>query len=89
MLLSPSFCLPIGPGLGTEPPDRPTEIFSVILFVAISPASYGLGLLHVLGISLDFVDWMVGLALVPLGWGAVAYFIGQSFRITLQAFRHR
>lgn len=83
------FFLSWGPSLGTEPPDCATEIFGIILIVVISPAYYAVRLLHALGISLDFVDWTVSVAVVPLCWGATAYLLFQSFRLTKPASRQR
>ena len=83
------FFLAMSGGLGTEPPEHGEQFFGFVLFVALAPAHYTLTLIHSVGISLDFLDWMLGLFVVPLFWGATAYGVVQLWPILLRAPRQR
>ena len=83
------FFLAMSGGLGSEPPEHGEQFFGLALFVALTPAQYTLTLLHSVGISLDFLDWMFGVLVVPLFWGAVAYGVVQLCSILLHAPRQR
>jgi hypothetical protein len=83
------FFLSMSGGLGSEPPEHGEAVFGLILFVVIAPAYYTVGLVHAVGISVGFVDWMLGVILVPLFWGAVSYCVVQLCRVILRASRQR
>jgi hypothetical protein len=83
------FFLSMSGGLGSEPPEHGEQFFGFVLFVAIAPAYYTLMLVHGVGISFDFLDWMVGVLVVPLFWGAIAYGVVQFCRVLLRVPRQR
>jgi len=83
------FFLSMSGGLGSEPPEHGEEVFGLILFAVIAPAYYTVALVHAVGISVGFVDWMLGVILVPLFWGAVSYCVVQLCRVILRASRQR
>lgn len=74
-------------GIGTEPPEHGEQFFGVALFIVLAPAHYTLVLLHALGISFGFVDWMLTVIVVPLFWGAAFYCVGQLCRVLLRLLR--
>jgi hypothetical protein len=79
------FFLSMSGGLGSEPPEHSEEIFGVILFIIIAPAYYTVVLVHAVGISVGFVDWGLGVILVPLFWGAISYCASLLCRLILRA----
>lgn len=83
------FFLSMSGGLGSEPPEHGEEVFGLILFVVIAPAYYTLALVHAVGIAISFVDWILGVILVPLFWGAISYCVSQLCRVILRASRIR
>jgi hypothetical protein len=83
------FFLSMSGGLGSELPEHGEQFFDFVLFVVLAPAQYAQTLIHSVGISLDFLDWMLGVLVVPLFWGAVAYGVAQPCRILLRTPRRR
>ena len=76
-------------GLGSEPSEHGEQFFAVVLFMVLAPAYYTLMLVHMLGLSFSFLDWMLGVIVVPLFWGAAAYSVVQLCRALLPMPRQR
>lgn len=74
------FFLSIGPGLGSEPADPWTDRFAFSLFVLFAPAYCLVKCLHLIGIHLGIVDWVVICVPVPTFWGTLLYCVGQLYR---------
>ena len=74
------FFLSMSGGLGSERPEQREKIFGALFFVVVAPAHYTVRLLEMLGVSSDFVAWMVGFVILPLFWGAVTYAVVQLSR---------
>jgi len=74
------FFLSIGPGLGTEPADRWVDRIAFSLFVFFAPAYALVKCLHIIGIHIGIVDWLVICVSVPAFWGTVLYCAVRLFR---------
>lgn len=78
------FFLSMSGGLGSEPPEHGEQFFAVVLFIMLAPAYYTLMLVHMLGLSFSVLDWMLGVIVLPLFWGAAAYSVVQFCRALLR-----